>query len=85
MLAASVRNRIPFRYVLNDVWFASVQNMRYIKCELGKDFIMDFKSNRKVALSLRDKQQGRYQRLEKLNLPLNTPLRIYQAGAFPHS
>lgn len=72
MLADSVRNRISFRYVINDVWFASVQTMRYIKCELGKDFIMAFKTNRKVALSLQDKQQGRYQRLDKLNLPLNT-------------
>ena len=29
MLQNCVRNRIPFRYVLNDIWFASAENMSY--------------------------------------------------------
>ena len=58
MLQNCVQNRIPFRYVLNDIWFASAENMRYIKDELGKEFIMGLKSNRKIALSRQEKQQG---------------------------
>ncbi len=33
-------NRIPFRYVLNDLWFASAENMRFVKLDLDKEFIM---------------------------------------------
>ncbi len=61
MLRACVQNHIPFRYVLNDIWFAAADNMRLIKQELHKDFVMPLKANRKVALSQDDQQQGRYQ------------------------
>lgn len=77
MLQNCVQNRIPFRYVLNDIWFASAENMRYIKDELGKEFIMGLKSNRKIALSRQEKQQGRYHRLEQLDLPEDTVTVIY--------
>ncbi len=50
MLRACVQNHIPFRYVLNDIWFAAADNMKLIKNELEKDFVMPLKSNRKVAL-----------------------------------
>ena len=39
----------PFRYVLNDIWFASAENMVYIKETLHKDFVMPLKENRKVS------------------------------------
>jgi hypothetical protein len=77
MLQHSVWNQIPFRYVLNDLWFASAENMRFVKLDLGKEFIMALKSNRKVALSAEDKQQGQYQRLDQLDSPQDTPMTIY--------
>jgi hypothetical protein len=52
MLSACLKNRIGFRYVLNDVWYASSENMRHVKEELAKEFIMPIKTNRKLALSL---------------------------------
>ena len=52
MLQNCVRNRIPFRYVLNDIWFASAENMSYVKLNLDKEFIMALKTNRKIALCL---------------------------------
>src|SRR5687768_6669895 len=67
MLRACVHNQIPFRYVLNDVWFAAAENMKLIKNDLEKDFVMPLKSNRKVALS-REEQQGRYQAVATLEL-----------------
>jgi len=30
MLKACVKNQVPFRYVLNDVWFAAADNMKMI-------------------------------------------------------
>ena len=59
MLQNWVHNRIPFRDVLNDIWFASAENMSYIKRTLHKEFIMGLKTNRKIALSRQDKQHGR--------------------------
>jgi hypothetical protein len=44
MLKACIRNRIEFRYVLSDVWYASSENMRCIKEDLEKEFIMPLKS-----------------------------------------
>jgi len=38
MLRTTTRNNIPFKYVLNDIWFASVENMRFVKKRLGKRF-----------------------------------------------
>ena len=38
MLHNCVRNRIPFRYVLNDIWFASAENMYSVKRKLDKEF-----------------------------------------------
>ncbi len=84
MLQAVCDNRIPFRYVLNDLWFASAENMRFVKLDLKKEFIMGLKSNRKVALSEADKAEGRYQRIDQLDLPEGTTLTIYLEGVpFP--
>jgi len=61
MLKASKHNNFAFRYVLNDVWFSSAENMNFVKNDIGRDFIMPLKSNRKVALTLADKKRGKYQ------------------------
>ena len=52
MLGACGNNRLKFRYVLNDVWYSSSENMVHVKRNLEKEFIMPLKTNRKVALSL---------------------------------
>ena len=72
MLQATCKNKIPFAYVLNDLWFASAENMRFVKLDLKKEFIMALKSNRKVALSEDDKSNGKYQRIDQLELPEGT-------------
>lgn len=78
------QNQVRFRYVLNDVWFASADNMMFVKHELDRDFVMPLKSNRKVALSLEDKKQGRYERVDVLDIEPNTVMIIYLEGVdFP--
>jgi hypothetical protein len=37
--------------VVNDVWHASSDNMKMVKRDLRRDFVMPLKCNRKVALS----------------------------------
>jgi len=86
----AVTNQIPFTYVLNDVWYASADNMLFVKHTLHKEFIMPLKANRKVAcpcpppeagvgrcVSLADKLAGRYVRVDTLALEPKTPQEIY--------
>lgn len=77
LLHVCVTNQIRFRYVLCDSWYASADNMKYIKRTLKKDFVMPLKDNRKVALSLEDRQHGRYQTVSKLDLPEGEPRQIW--------
>lgn len=80
MLAQCVRNQIVFGYVLADVWFASAENMCYTKLDLEKDFIFPLKHNRKIALSKEDKSQGRYVRVNELDIKPDTVKKVYLEG-----
>ena len=59
-------NQLKYKYVLTDSWFASKQNMEFICLDCKKHWIMALKSNRTVALSLEDKRQGRFIRIDEL-------------------
>ncbi len=72
-----MRNNVLFKYVLNDVWYASAENMVFVKKDLKKDFIMPIKTNRKVALSRNDQRQGRFVTVNTLGLKTGTLLEIY--------
>ncbi len=84
MLRACVQNHIPFRYVLNDIWFAAADNMKLIKNELAKDFVMPLKSNRKGALRRDEQQQGKYQAVATLELEPGAGREVWLEGVdFP--
>ena len=77
-------NLIPFRFVVFDTWFASAETMVFIKQQQHRDFICPLKTNRKVALSLADKHQGRYIRVDTLGLEENSTREVYLEGVdFP--
>ncbi|MCK9395567.1 MAG: transposase [Methylobacter sp.] len=67
MIATCVNNTLKFRYVLMDSWFASVENFEFI-VKKKKHFIAALKDNRLVALSAADKKQGRFVRIDTLEL-----------------
>ena len=84
ILKTGQQNQLRYRYVLADIWYASVDNMQEIKRKYQKDFIMAIKSNRLVALSLEDKQEGRFVRMDSLNLePGTTQLVVLKGLDFP--
>lgn len=84
ILKICAKNNIKYRYVLNDVWYASSENMMYVKEELKKDFIMPIKANRKVALSKKEKLSGKYVTVSSLELRENAKQKIYLEGvSFP--
>jgi hypothetical protein len=77
LLQLCVHNQIQFAYVLNDSWYASADNMNFIKPDLKKDFVMPLKANRKVALSEADQQAGRYVTVSSLDLPESETRQIW--------
>jgi DDE superfamily endonuclease len=84
LIKQAVTNRIPFRFVLFDVWFASAENMVFLKQPQHRNFICPLKTNRKVALSKADKQQGRYVRVDPLEPEAQATREVYLAGVdFP--
>ena len=84
MILQVVKNQILFRYVLFDVWFSSVENIKFIKQDCQKDVICPIKANRKVAISLQDKLKGHWQAVSRLEIETNTELEIYLEGVeFP--
>ena len=80
LLQHAVKNQIPFQYVLNDIWFAAAENMKFVKLTLEKEFIMPLKGNRKVATSAEAKREGRYQRVDTLALEPMKPVTMYLEG-----
>ncbi len=84
MIQQAVTNQVPFKYVLNDVWFASAENMMFIKHTVKKEFVMPLKANRKVAVSATDKKHGRYVQVATLVLEPQSIQEIYLEGVdFP--
>ena len=84
MVANCVQNQLEFAYILNDSWYASAENMVFVKNDMNKHFVMPLKDNRKIALTAEDKKQGRYVRVNTV-IPEPDPVRtIYLEGVeFP--
>jgi hypothetical protein len=80
LMVQAVKNQIPFKYALNDIWFASAENMNFVKITLEKEFVMPLKGNRKVTTSAEAKQNGRYQSVDTLELEPMKPVTVYLEG-----
>ncbi len=76
MIAQAIHNQLKFKYILADSWFASAANMRFIK-KKKKFFIFDMKVNRKVALTEQNRNQGHWTRIDKIEIPDNTPTKVW--------
>ena len=84
LIKQAVTNLLPFRFVLFDVWFASAETLGFIKQDQQRDFICPLKTNRKVALSRAEQQQGRYTRVDTLDLEAHATREVYLEGVdFP--
>jgi hypothetical protein len=77
MLLTCVNNRLPFQYVLNDTWFASAENMVYIKHTLKKDFVMPLKENRNLSLEAPNTPNRNFGSVSSLTLEADTALTVW--------
>lgn len=82
MFVQCLHNQLKFRYVLLDSWFASKDNFGLIISK-GKHFVAALKDNRLVALSDEDKRQGRFVRVDSLQLKDKQAVRGWLKG-FEH-
>lgn len=76
-LQTCVNNALPFRYVLNDSWFASAENMLFVKQTLHKEFVMPLKDNRKVSLVAPQQPDREFARVSTLSLEADTLLTVW--------
>ena len=68
LIKVAVANNVDFKTVLADTWYASAENMCFIKNDMKKDFIMPLRDNRKVALSEEKFASGEFVSIKKLEL-----------------
>jgi len=79
MILTAVKNQVKFKYVLMDSWFGAKDNFSFIT-KYKKEFISAIKSNRLIALSLEDKKQGKFIRVDELELSDKESIRGYIKG-----
>jgi len=73
-------NRLKFKYVVWDTWFSAKENFEYVHFKLKKYFVGALKSNRKIALSKQDKLEGKFSKVEALNLQTNRTYKVWVKG-----
>ena len=74
---------IEFKYALNDTWFTNAANMNCVVYECYRHFIMEIMGNRKVALSQKDKHEGKYVSIKTLELEARTMSVYLEKVDFP--
>ena len=73
-------NRVPFRYVLWETWFSSKENFDFVHYTLEKHFISALKCNRKAARCMEDKLEGKFHRIDSLELQAGQAITVYLRG-----
>ncbi len=74
------QNKVKFRYLVFDVWYSSKENMKFIRKVLKKHFVCAIKSNRLVALSLKDKIEGKFVKISEIDIKPGELRLVYLKG-----
>jgi len=69
-------NQVQYTYLLADSWYGSAENMNKV-LGLQHHFIFALESSRTVAVNEKERQAGRFNRLDSLSFPDQTPLRVH--------
>jgi len=73
-------NRVKFKHILFDVWFAASPTLAYIHRKLGKHFVCPLKTNRLVALSKKDKLSGNFVTVSGISIESGTAQQVWVKG-----
>ncbi|MBK8352642.1 MAG: transposase [Leptospiraceae bacterium] len=80
MLTVIIKQDLKFSHILFDSWYGSADNFIYIHTKLKKKFISCLKSNRLVALSMKDKLKGKWSSIDSIDLENNVVREVYIQG-----
>ena len=80
MLKTCRQNQLKYRYVLEDSWFSAQENLAFVRHGLGKHFVVALKSNRTLALTLEDKKEGCFVRIDQLTWQEQKPIQAWLKG-----
>lgn len=72
-------NELNFQYFLVDSWFSSKENLELVH-KSGKTFICGVKTNRIVALSSEDRLQGKFIKVNSMDLQDEEPVVVFFKG-----
>jgi hypothetical protein len=73
-------NKVKYKYILFDKWFSSITNLVFINDTLKKKFVCPIKSNRKIALTKKDKDKGKYVNISSVDIEACSSRLIYLEG-----
>jgi len=73
-------NEVKYKYILFDKWFASINNLVFIEEELNKKFVCPIKSNRKIALTEKERNNGKYVNISTIDMEGGSSRLIYLEG-----
>jgi len=73
-------NKVQYKYILFDKWFSSIKNLVFIEEELKKKFVCPIKSNRKIALTLEERNKGKYVNISTIDIEGSSNRLIYLEG-----
>ena len=73
-------NKVKYKYILFDKWFSSLKNIVFINDILKKKFVCPIKSNRKIALTIEDRNKGNYVNISNVDIEACSSRLIYLEG-----
>jgi len=73
-------NEVKYKYILFDKWFASTKNLLFIEEELSKKYVCPIKSNRKIALTLEERNKGKYVNISTIDIEGGSSRLVYLEG-----
>lgn len=77
MLGHAVK-QVGFKYILGDSWFSSAANINFITNNLHKHAVLAIKISRTVALSDKDRKNGKFIRVDQVSqLKVGQALKVY--------
>ncbi|BDD07608.1 hypothetical protein FUAX_00400 [Fulvitalea axinellae] len=77
-------NKLVFRYILFDTWFTASDTLKYIHYKLKKVFVCPLKSNRNIAMSEKDKNEGKFIHVSDAPIESGQVKRVWVKGVdFP--
>ena len=80
LIDQAVKNEVLFKYVLADNWFGSKANMAHIHNDPQKSFIIGIKSNRTLALTENDANNGKYAQVRELDIEEDVAITVWLKG-----